>query len=118
MVTKPKTLAQFKAEKRGETVRASRDRAYEQHRSRDPAARARKAFYATAAWRRTRAAKLARDPICEECARDGRTNATKLHVHHVKEVADRPDLAHVLDNLETLCSGCHNRRHAAGRVSD
>ena len=112
MPTKPKTLAQFRAEKRGETVRASRDRAYEQHRKRDPAKRARKAFYATAAWRRTRALKLARDPVCQECERDGRTNAERLHVHHVQEVADAPHLAHDLGNLETLCIGCHNRRHA------
>ena len=102
MVKKPMTLAEFKAKQRGETVRASRDRAYESHRKRDPAKAARKRFYACAAWRRTRALKLARDPICDDCARDGRPNAYKLHVHHLQEVADAPHLAHDLDNLETL----------------
>ncbi|WP_088033519.1 HNH endonuclease [Evansella clarkii] len=34
-----------------------------------------------------------------------------LHVHHKKEVKKFPELALVLDNVETLCVNCHNEEH-------
>lgn len=70
--------------------------------------RERHRFYCRAAWtKRTRPAKLARDPLCERCLKhDVLTPAA--HVHHIQDLADRPDLAHDLDNLEALCASCHS----------
>ena len=66
---------------------------------------------------------------CQECKRQGRVKSTRyltrgndpddteddikitLHVHHLKEVKQYPQLALVLNNLETLCVKCHNDYH-------
>ena len=39
-----------------------------------------------------------------------RPNRAEL-VHHMIPLEERPDLALDLDNLRSLCSECHNRRH-------
>ncbi len=74
-------------------------------------------FYHTAAWKRVRAAALARDQgMCQDCMdrfRAGwgiRPRRAEM-VHHVIPLEERPDLALRLDNLRSLCSECHNRRH-------
>ena len=74
-----------------------------------PADRERELFYKRAAWRRCRALKLARDPLCEACPRSGvarREPATQ--VHHKVDLAERPDLAYDLGNLEALCQRHHS----------
>ncbi|OOR12580.1 HNH endonuclease [Bacillus cereus] len=48
---------------------------------------------------------------CQECKRQGRQGPGR-NVHHIKELRDRPDLAYVLSNLETLCIQCHNKEHS------
>lgn len=63
-------------------------------------------FYASARWRKLRAYKLSLNPLCEKCQRAGRVTQA-LHVHHVEERKDRPDLAYELSNLESLCVPCH-----------
>ena len=93
-------------------------------------------FYQSRAWRALRLKALKRDNYeCQECKRQGRVYSTpvdargvalpsgdkrennknnnkkSLHVHHKKEVKDYPELALVLDNLETLCQQCHNDMH-------
>lgn len=60
-------------------------------------------FYRTARWRRVRAMKLARDPLCEECG------APAGEVHHVRRRRDAPELAYELTNLRSLCKPCHSR---------
>ncbi|MEB9549541.1 HNH endonuclease [Bacillus cereus] len=47
---------------------------------------------------------------CQECKRQGKYSKGR-NVHHIKELRDRPDLAYVLSNLETLCIQCHNKEH-------
>lgn len=32
-------------------------------------------------------------------------------VHHIMTVEERPDLVYELDNLVSLCTVCHNKRH-------
>ncbi|MCK4302821.1 MAG: HNH endonuclease [Candidatus Eisenbacteria sp.] len=61
-------------------------------------------FYGTAAWRKTRAIFLRRNPICNRCG------AVATIAHHEKEIKDggKP-LA--LGNLEALCAGCHAKHH-------
>lgn len=80
--------------------RAEIQRHYDQH-ARDPEA---KKFYASAAWKRARAAKLAAVVTCERCQA-----AWAEHVHHRKRL-DRCTPAERLDqaNLMSLCSPCHN----------
>jgi 5-methylcytosine-specific restriction endonuclease McrA len=52
--------------------------------------------------------------LCEECLRHGRYEAGK-EVHHIIELTDDnwhdPEIAFDPDNLELLCSGCHNQKH-------
>lgn len=54
-------------------------------------------------WQPVRHAVLERDGWqCQHCGKRGR-----LEVHHVKRVADRPDLAFEPSNCLTLCTRCH-----------
>ncbi|EJV41797.1 HNH endonuclease [Bacillus toyonensis] len=47
---------------------------------------------------------------CQACKRKGKQSQGR-NVHHLLELRDRPDLAYVLSNLETLCIRCHNAEH-------
>lgn len=68
-------------------------------------------FYASAAWMRLRDLYRAEHPLCEECSKQGRTEAAS-DVHHIKERRDFPDLALDYSNLQALCKPCHNsKRH-------
>jgi 5-methylcytosine-specific restriction enzyme A len=89
--------------------RASRHEAYDRL-ARDPDA---SRFYHSARWRKARLMKLRRQPLCELCLIQGRLVAAAL-VHHMFELASRPDLALDLDNLQSLCPSCHSRLHATG----
>lgn len=74
-----------------------------------PADRERELFYKRAAWRRCRALKLARDPLCEACLRSGVARPEPAtQVHHAVDLAVRPDLAYDLANLEALCQRHHS----------
>src|SRR5262245_34375067 len=74
-------------------------------------------WYHLARWRhpvyglRTRA--LARDPICRECRADGRVVAS-TEVDHVTPHHGDPRLFWNLENLQGLCTTCHNRKTASG----
>ena len=67
-------------------------------------------FYKSKDWKDLRIVKLESDPCCEVCLRRGIVRPAG-NVHHRKEVREYPDLALDLDNLESLCIGCHNRTH-------
>lgn len=69
--------------------------------------KARKQLYNSAAWKRLRLLKLARDPLCGRCLEQGIVEPA-AHVHHVEPLALRPDLALVLENLEGLCPSHHS----------
>lgn len=70
-------------------------------------------FYASGPWKRLRALKLAEDPVCEHCDREGLTTIA-VEVHHDKPRATHPELALDMGNLIALCKQCHakeeNRR--------
>lgn len=68
-----------------------------------------KNFYSSAAWLRVRREKLAINPLCEVCVKDGRYTAA-TDVHHVLERKDFPEHALDLDNLESLCKACHGAK--------
>lgn len=77
------------------------------------------AFLSSAAWRKVRMLALARDKgLCraEGC---GQPVGTSGHVDHIIDRSERPDLALVLDNLQTMCHSCHSRktRGRGGQIS-
>ena len=77
-------------------------------------------FYRSKEWELLRQEALIRDHYeCQECKRQGRVftdnhepdKHKRLDVDHIKEIYTHPQLALELDNLETLCIKCHNRKH-------
>lgn len=75
-----------------------------------PDRQAAKAFYASARWQRVRRIKLSQDPFCEA---DGCVELA-VDVHHVKPWQEFPELAFTMENLESLCKSCHNRKRLVG----
>ena len=80
-----------------------------------------KPFYKTKVWQMAREAVLARDGfLCQSCLREGRFTGANT-VHHVKPLELFPALALSLENLQSVCSICHNKihgeEHGAGRRS-
>lgn len=76
-------------------------------------------FYDTAAWRGTyrngrwhgglRHAALCRDNyVCQEC--EALVSGKTAHVDHIQTIEDRPDLRADINNLRTLCGGCHGKK--------
>lgn len=76
-----------------------------------------KPFYHTAAWKKCRKAVMMRDGgMCVDCmerfrAGYGAKPRRATMVHHVVPYEDRPDLGLNADNLVSLCSDCHAKRH-------
>ncbi|CDQ17953.1 HNH endonuclease [Halobacillus karajensis] len=77
-------------------------------------------FYKSNAWQVLRQEALVRDNYeCQECKRQGKVftdqhdpdKHKRLDVDHKREIYTHPELALELDNLETLCIRCHNRKH-------
>lgn len=85
-----------------------------------------KAVYNSREWKEKRTKILARDCWeCQDCRERLREAADKeirlygkdakirraVEVHHIKELREYPELALADDNLISLCSECHNKRH-------
>jgi 5-methylcytosine-specific restriction endonuclease McrA len=69
------------------------------------------AFYNGRRWRKLSTLYRAQHPTCIVCEGEGVvTPATQ--VHHVKEVSTHPALAYDWNNLNALCTRCHNRMRA------
>ncbi|QNN24347.1 HNH endonuclease [Planctomycetales bacterium ZRK34] len=68
-------------------------------------------FYTCAAWRKLRALKLKRQPLCEQCDREGRTTLATV-VDHMTPRSKRKDLELAWSNLQSLCERCHNVKTA------
>ncbi|MEP0322871.1 HNH endonuclease [Bauldia litoralis] len=61
----------------------------------------------TRRWKALRLEALRRDNFqCRECS------APANEVDHIRPVRDAPELAFDLENLQSLCSGCHSRKTA------
>jgi 5-methylcytosine-specific restriction protein A len=75
---------------------------------RDPAVQA---FYNSTAWKALRRVKMAMTPYCEcdRCKAKGLPLPAQ-QVDHREPVALRPDLALVLENLQSLSMSCHSRK--------
>lgn len=57
-------------------------------------------------WRNVRAAFLKAYPLCADCEQVGRLTEA-VEVHHMRRVAEHPELRLVWDNLRSLCRDCH-----------
>ncbi|MBE2973405.1 HNH endonuclease [Priestia megaterium] len=77
-------------------------------------------FYKSKEWKYIRLEALKRDNYeCQGCKRNGLVYTEhhdsgkhkRLDVDHIKEIYTHPELALELDNLETLCIKCHNKKH-------
>ena len=69
-------------------------------------------FYNSTAWKRTREQALIRDMyLCQQCLKDGIVNDKQLIVHHKIEIKEDWGKRLELENLETVCTQCHNRIH-------
>ena len=70
-------------------------------------------LYSTAAWKRLRAAHLARFPFCRDCDAAGRLVIANTVDHIIPVSAGGPALpSH--DGLTSYCAACHNHKTARG----
>lgn len=67
-------------------------------------------FYASSQWKKLRRSKLADQPLCEECLRNGKITSATI-VHHKTEVKEDWDKRLDYDTLESICQSCHNKEH-------
>jgi 5-methylcytosine-specific restriction enzyme A len=64
-------------------------------------------------WNKVRLAYLRKNPLCEECQKNGLVVPAVL-VHHRKELKDGGDRLNP-ENLESVCNACHERIHGPQR---
>ena len=64
-----------------------------------------------ARWRIVRDAQLFDFPLCALCRKKGRATSATC-VDHLVPVLVNPDLIYDLDNLQSLCKPCHDRKTA------
>lgn len=63
-------------------------------------------------WKRSRAAAIKRDNyLCQNCGKDGKRLVVHHKDHRGKNLSSAKDMNNNLDNLITLCSGCHISIH-------
>ena len=85
----------------------------------------RKKLYNSTAWRKCRQAHLVREPLCQQCLKEGKVNAgsceNPLQVHHKQSPFVNGEINHELAfsdwNLETICSYHHGLEHSGGERS-
>lgn len=64
-------------------------------------------------WRKFKDAYLATNPLCCDCSTKGLVRPAQ-DVHHIKKMADHPELQYEESNLMALCKSCHSTRTARG----
>jgi 5-methylcytosine-specific restriction protein A len=88
--------------------RAERNRYYDKH-IRDQKTRE---FYHSKEWQRVRQAALIRDNyLCQKCLKEKRITSAEV-VDHIIPVKVEWSLRLSLNNLQSLCNACHNRKTA------
>ena len=68
-------------------------------------------FYQSMPWRRLRKSYIDSHPLCVECEKNGRTVPAKI-VDHITPI-NQGGAALATNNLQSLCSICHNRKSAS-----
>ena len=75
------------------------NKAYAQHRRRNPRLRAADEVHRSRRWKKVRDLKKTQARyLCEECLKHGKLTDRGLHCHHVIHPFLRPDLAYSLEN--------------------
>lgn len=69
-----------------------------------------KDFYHSTAWIKLRALKIKMNPLCEECYKHGRLKEAVI-VDHILPAKEYPNKRLSIDNLQSLCAACHNKKH-------
>jgi 5-methylcytosine-specific restriction protein A len=69
--------------------------------------------YNTSRWQKLRAAKLARDPLCDDCLRTGMVVAADT-VDHRLAISQGGHPFPALGELSSKCAPCHSRKTARG----
>ena len=59
-------------------------------------------------WRKLSEFKRKIDPLCEECAKAGRTTPAD-HVHHIVPIVEAEERRLDMDNLMSVCVDCHEK---------
>ena len=77
--------------------------------------------YHTTRWRKLRLHVLIHEPLCRECAKNGRVTAANVidHITPVstgKDEAERDILHWDNNNLQPLCDSCHNSKSGKEKV--
>ena len=73
-----------------------------------------KEVYNTRRWRKVRELALKRDSgLCQMCLKGGRITKADV-VDHIVEIKDG-GAAYDLDNLQSLCQSCHNKKTALAK---
>lgn len=67
-------------------------------------------------WRKLRGWYIQQHPFCEDCKACGKVTPA-VDVHHIKKIADRPDLRLEPTNLRALCKSCHDAAHGRGAIN-
>jgi 5-methylcytosine-specific restriction protein A len=98
--------------KPGEKTREARRKAREQRYNQAGRPRRHKIYWSSS-WQAVRRQYREEHPLCEACLRDGVVKPADL-VHHKVEISEGGDPFDV-ENLESLCTSCHNRVHGEGR---
>ncbi len=70
----------------------------------------------TGAYTRLRARLLRDEPLCRQCAAEGRTSEAAI-MDHIIPMVDRADLALSPSNVQPLCEFCHDAKSAAERAA-
>lgn len=72
-------------------------------------------YYNSRTWRKLRPIKMANNPLCEDCLKEGRITPAE-EVHHIESPFKYKDYRRDLlfadySNLVSLCKECHIKRH-------
>ena len=95
---------------------ASREKKRQANREYDQTRPARHKIYHTWRWQKLREYKKHRSPLCEECLRQGRITPMEI-VDHIQPI-EEGGAVYELENLQSLCAACHNKKHSEGRGSE
>jgi 5-methylcytosine-specific restriction enzyme A len=70
-------------------------------------------FYQNGTWKRIRAVKIKASPLCEECQKHGLIEPATVvdHIIRIRQGGSATDM----DNLQSLCSTCHNQKSGRER---